>query len=111
MQLSPRPYARALAREHEQRRMLRMILGLGRKHTIVEICTDNLDVDSDVDVAYYAIPEMKQSEVLETWTDWIKRVTHKVEDQLQNRKIESLIQQARVRKQNFAERALDHTAD
>ena len=63
--------------------MLQMILGSGRQRIIAETCADTVDVDSDADESRCIVPDMKNAEVLEPWTEWIKRVTHRVEDWLQ----------------------------
>ena len=86
-----------LIKEHEdrlqstQRKMLRMILGSGRQRIIAETCADSVDVDSDAHESLCIAPDMGNAEVLEPWTEWIKRVTHRAEDQLEKLNIQSWI--------------------
>ena len=70
-----------------QRRMLRMILGQGRRR--IERTREATnggqssgESDGDVEDA-----QDHEENVLEPWVDWIRRVTHNVEDNLQKLKI------------------------
>ena len=74
--------------QRTQRKMLRMILGAKRR-TIVN-------------------PESNNTVELETWVDWIKRVTHAVEDELSRMKIKNWVQQIRSRRWNYFGRVLTH---
>ena len=90
--------------------MFQKILGPGRQSIIADTCADTVDVDSDVDAALYIAP-VKKAEVLVPWTEWIKRDTHRVENQLQKFNIKkSWDQQAKSRMWNFARRLTEHVA-
>ena len=85
-----------------QRRMLRMILGQGRRRIQRARGDTNEgqnsgDSDDDVDDA-----QDHEEDVLEPWVDWIRRVTHNVEGSLQRLKIRTWNEQARKRKWRFA---------
>ena len=85
-----------------QRRMLRMILGQGRRRIestrgLTE--EDQKSGDSEGDCASIQDDE---GEMVEPWVDWIRRVTHNVESSLQRLKIRTWVEQARKRKWRYA---------
>ena len=85
-----------------QRRMLRMILGQGRRriertHEVANEDQSPDESDDDEEVA-----QDHEENALEPWVDWIRRVTHNVEDTLERLKIRTWNEQARKRKWRFA---------
>ena len=106
-----------LTKDHErafqrtQRIMLRMILGAGRRRQTPEPDTlsQEHDVDSDVDLAVNEQEsEDSDNEGLEPWVDWIRRVTHHIEQQACKLDIKSWVVQAREHKWDLAKRVSDH---
>ena len=85
-----------------QRRMLRAVLGQGRRRmqTAPETPDDRDDTDSE-DPLDAALEEDRRDE-LEPWLDWVKRVTHNVENSLQRLGIKTWVEQARKRKWKWA---------
>ena len=83
-----------------QRRMLRAILGQGRRkiQEQIERATPAESEEEGTDV----IPEQDSRDMLEPWIEWIKRVTHNVESSLKQFKIRTWVEQARKRKWKFA---------
>ena len=81
-----------------QRRMLRAILGQGRRR--MERTSEPMDDDHEEDD--FAIEQNVEENVLEPWVDWIRRVTHAAEANLQKLKIRAWTEQARKRKWRFA---------
>ena len=94
-----------------QRRMLRMILGQGRRriqrasHSVNDAQESE---DSEDDLA--DAPD-EPEDVLEPWIDWIRRVTHNAEQNLQRLKICTWIEQARKRKWRFAADLFSNSGD
>jgi len=97
-----------------QRRMLRMILGSGRRlmatategssqHDADSQCSETLLNPPDVDTN-------SEGDHLEPWVDWIRRTTHAIEHHTDKLKMESWIKQVRRRKFEFAGR-LSHISD
>jgi len=86
-----------------QRRMLRMVLGSGRRRLVVETAaTSSHDVDSQCDEQVNG-ETTSDEDHLETWVDWLKRTTHYIEDHLAKLSIESWVHQARRRIWNWAQ--------
>ena len=101
------------ALQRTQRRMLRMILGHGRRRIPIETheneSAEGADVQSNAsDPAKPEEadenPEEDPQEDLEPWVDWIRRVTHHVEERLAYLRIRKWIEQARLRKWKWAEK-------
>ena len=82
-----------------QRKMLRSILGHGRRR----IANDAEDSGSEHEVSEPHVHEDRHDE-LEPWVDWIKRVTHSVENSLEKLKIKTWVEQARRRKWRWAQK-------
>ena len=86
-----------------QRRMLRAILGQGRRK--IERTTErthaeedgNSEEDGDNETA-----EEDDGDLLEPWVEWIQRVTHNMENNLKRLNIKIWVEQARKRKWKFA---------
>ena len=85
-----------------QRRMLRMVLGQGRRRTERTHEREEDDHKSDDSEGNSASIQEAEEDGLETWVDWIRRVTHSVENNLKKLKIKPWIEQARKRKWRFA---------
>ena len=88
-----------------QRRMLRTILGQGRRRiqgpterTSVHETADSEEEGGDLPCT----PEEDSRDELEPWAEWIQRVTHNVENSLRRLKIRTWVEQARKRKWKFA---------
>ena len=90
-----------------QRKMLRMILGRGRRR----IETQNHDEgtsgeDDDSNAVEEEIPETgdatNQEEELEPFVDWLRRVTHEAESRLERLQIKTWVESARTRKWRWA---------
>ena len=88
-----------------QRRMLRAILGQGRRRiqgaterTSVHETADSEEGEGDQSCA----PEEDSRDELEPWAEWIQRVTHNVENSLRRLRIRTWVEQARKRKWKFA---------
>ena len=94
-----------------QRKMLRLILGRGRRRVQAQ---NQDDESSGGDVQSNAsekdIPETQDSESeqneLEPWVDWIRRVTHEAEATLKRLNIKTWVEQARTRKWRWAANVL-----
>ena len=84
-----------------QRRMLRTILGQGRRMIQRSQQTASDDHRSE-DSAEDSATMHDDEDVLEPWVDWIRRVTHSVEYRMEKLKIKPWIEQARKRKWRFA---------
>ena len=85
-----------------QRRMLRMILEQGRRRTErrhERQQEHQKSEDSEGDSASF---QETEEDELETWVDWIRRVTHSVENSMKKLKIRPWIEQARKGKWKFA---------
>ena len=82
-----------------QRRMLRMILGQGRRR---KERRDEPPEDESWEETHDDTPEEDSRDDLEPWLDWIKRVTHSVESSLQKLRIKTWVEQARKRKWKWA---------
>jgi hypothetical protein len=83
-----------------QRRMLRAILGQSRRR-IQEQTERTTPAESEEEGAD-DVPEEDSRDELEPWVEWIKRVTHNVENNLKRLKIRTWVEQARKRKWKFA---------
>ena len=100
-----------------QRKMLRMILGRGRRRIEAQIQEDETsgeDVQSNL--AEEEIPQIAESvneeEEIEPFVDWIRRVTHEAESRLKRLEIKTWVESARARKWRWAARVLcTHGAD
>ena len=98
-----------------QRRMLRMILGSGRRRVapVVDEASSS-DVNRqcghpDVDNLVKEADDLEDG--LESWRDWIQRTTHQVEEHLDTLNIESWLHQARRRKWAWAARVVNLPED
>ena len=92
-----------------QRKMLRMILGHGRRRVqanTVEPESSGEDVQSNASntVKPEDEPSVEPVDELEPWVDWIKRVTYHMEGRLQNLKMRSWTEEARLRKWKWAQK-------
>lgn len=93
-----------------QRKMLRMILGRGRRRVETQIHDDETsgeDVHSSA--AEEEMPETQESvdeQEIEPFIDWIRRVTHEAESRLEGLKIKTWVETARVRKWRWAAKVL-----
>ena len=85
-----------------QRRMLRMILGHGRRRIQRAPEPTNSDNKSEDSEEEPTVIQDDDGDELEPWVDWIRRVTHNAENTLQKLKIRTWIEQARKRKWRFA---------
>ena len=85
-----------------QRRMLRMILGQGRRRNQGRSDPTNDNQKSEDSGDDFEEAADDPEDVLEPWIDWIRRVTHNAEENLQRLKIRTWIEQARKRKWRFA---------
>ena len=85
-----------------QRRMLRMILGHGRRRIQRAPEPTNSDNKSEDSEEESAVIQDDDGDELEPWVDWIRRVTHNAENTLQKLKIRTWIEQARTKKWRFA---------
>ena len=94
-----------------QRKMLRLILG--RRRRIVEAqnqdgTSSGGDVQSNTsEKDLPGTPDSEDEHVeLESWVDWIRRVTHDAEATLKQLKIKTWVEQARTRKWRWASNVL-----
>ena len=85
-----------------QRRMLRMILGHGRRRTHRAQELGNGDNTSEDSQGESPATQNDDGDELEPWVEWIRRVTHNVENTMQKLKIRTWIEQARKRKWRYA---------
>ena len=97
-----------------QRKMLRMILGVSRRRQLVvqQGSEQEFDVDSDVELNVDEHLEQDSDEdgqVLEPWVDWIRRVTHQVEQQTQKLNIQNWVVRARSNKWDLAGKVCHHS--
>ena len=88
--------------------MLRMMLGQGRRVTRtsrVEQDSSGEDVQSNASntVKPEDEPPEDPRDDLEPWVDWIKRVTHHVEERVKKLVMRSWIEEARLRKWKWAQ--------
>ena len=86
-----------------QRRMLRAILGQGRRR--IQVQTEQTTTQGTADSEEEEVedpPEEDSRDELEPWVEWIKRVTHNVESSLKRLKIKTWVEQAKKRKWRFA---------
>ena len=100
-----------------QRRMLRMILGAGRRQQqpANEQSEDTCGVSSD-DVAsnVEASPpteSMDEEDGLEPWSEWIHRVTHRIEDLASKINIQNWVLKTRILKWRLASRVANKSPD
>ena len=86
-----------------QRRMLRMVLGQGRRRTqrTVLAAADHDNAESE-ETEDDNPPEDDSRDHLEPWVEWIKRVTNNVEESLKRLNIRTWVEQAKKRKWKFA---------
>ena len=82
--------------------MLRMVLGQERRRIMRTRQTQGDDYRSEDSEDDSTSVQEAEEDGLETWVDWIRRVTHSVENSLKTLKIRSWIEQARKRKWRFA---------
>ena len=93
--------------QRTQRRMLRLMLGQGRRR-LEPLHHDAASSGSDVqsNTSKNGQPDdnldEKLEDNLEPWVDWIKRVTHSVEASLKRLKIKNWVEQAREKKWKWA---------
>ena len=80
--------------------MLRAILEHGRRRIQREV--EPPDDDHASEQSAEDLPSTQVEDELEPWVDWIRRVTHNVENSLQRLRIRTWIKQARQRKWRFA---------
>ena len=97
------------ALKRTQRKMLRMILGHGRRRAqpnAAEPESSGEDVQSNASntVKPEADPPEDPRDELEPWVDWIKRVTHDVEERLKQPGMRSWTEEARLRKWKWAQK-------
>lgn len=115
--------------QRTQRRMLRMILGSGRRrqnlntsvqdndeHDTANEPADDPDLDCDVDsnvgeLLENQLEDISEEDALEPWADWIKRVTHRVEEQVRKLNLQSWVVKARAAKWKWAFRVANHDAN
>jgi len=117
-----------LTKQHEhilqrtQRRMLRMVLGAGRRrhqgnpqdtnHDRSDDTDDDDDVNSIVEnISEAQVEPMEDEEVLEPWAEWIRRTTHKVEELARKVNVQSWVVMARGAKWKLARRIVNQHAD
>ena len=91
-----------------QRKMLRMVLGQGRRHVQYgTVHPDSSDEDVQSNTSNTVQPEDEPPEDprdnLEPWVEWIKRVTHDVEARIKRLGIRNWIEEARLRKWKWAQ--------
>ena len=92
------------ALKRSQRKMLRMILGHGRRRiataTAAEPDSSGEDVQSNASNSVKPVDEPAEDprDELEPWVDWIKRITRNVEERLKQLEMRTWIQEARLRK-------------
>jgi hypothetical protein len=96
------------ALKRTQRKMLRMMLGHGRR--VIRTSTiepDSSGEDLQSNASNTVKPEDEPPEDprddLEPWVEWIKRVTHNVEERVRQLGIKSWIEEARLRKWKWAQ--------
>ena len=86
-----------------QRRMLRAILGQGRRRIQRPTERENVDETADSEEGGGDDPPEEDSrDEVEPWVEWIQRVTHSVENNLKRLNIRTWVEQARKRKWRFA---------
>ena len=95
------------ALKRTQRKMLRMVLGHGRRliqASIVEPDSSGEDVQSNASNTVQPEDEPLEDprDNLEPWVEWIKRVTHHVEERIKRLGIRSWTEEARLRKWKWA---------
>ena len=86
-----------------QRRMLRAILGQGRRR--IQVQTEQTTTQGTADSEEEEVedpPEEDSRDELEPWVEWIKRVTHNVESSLKRLKIKTWVEKTKKRKWRFA---------
>ncbi len=88
-----------------QRRMLRIILGQGRRRlrlSTLDATSSGSDVQSNLSKDEEQPHDVLAESHIEPWVDWIKRVTRSVEASMQRLKLKSWVEQARMRKWKWA---------
>eukprot|EP00973_Karenia_brevis_P074997 10421148-Karenia_brevis.AAC.1 len=82
--------------------MLRIVLGSGRRKQQANSSTSNSSTTSGADVASNgasssldSTSESSSEEQIETWTEWLQRATHQVEEQLSKIGIDSWVTKCR----------------
>ena len=100
-----------------QRKMLRMILGRGRRRIGTQTQDDETSGEGvQSNAAEEEISEIQETvndqEELEPFIDWIRRVTHEAESRLEALNLKTWVESARARKWRWASRILcTHGAD
>ena len=98
-----------------QRKMLRIILGRGRRRIEPQTHDDETsgeDVQSSA--AEEEMPEAQESvdeQEMEPFVDWIRRVIHEAESRLEGLKIKTWVEAARTRKWHWAAKVLCSQGD
>ena len=94
--------------QRTQRRMLRIVLGQGRRH-VQPSTQDSASSGSDVQsitpndgASQGEDSDDNADDQLEPWVDWIRRVTHSVEASLRRLHIKSWVEQVRAKKWKWA---------
>ena len=88
--------------------MLRMILGHGRRRiatmSVVEPDSSGEDVQSNASNTIKPDDEPAEDprDELEPWVDWIRRITHHVEERLKQLEMRTWVEEARLRKRKWA---------
>ena len=119
-----------MAKEHSrtlqatQRRMLRMVLGAGRRRqqrdfervptaTGDEVADDESDHDVDSNATVLSAEQILTSvdDAIEPWVEWIRRTTHKIEELARSVKVESWVVRARSAKWRLAHRVANQHPD
>ena len=96
------------ALKRTQRKMLRMVLGHGRRLVqtgTVDPDSSGEDVQSNVSNTVHPEDEPPEDprDNLEPWVDWIKRVTHDVEERIKQLGMRNWTEEARLRKWKWAQ--------
>ena len=100
-----------------QRRMLRKILGQGRRRVqrAEGTINDTETAESEEAEAEGGADDGREEEddrdELEPWVDWIKRVTHNAESSLEKLRIKTWVEQARRRKWKWAAKLLSEPGE
>ena len=90
-----------------------MVLGSKRRPLLSEKVVDAVDFDSDAekeDPEQFLSENLRRSEELEPWVEWIKRATHDVEEKCKNLDITSWVDKARGLKRSLAQRIISQEA-
>ena len=93
--------------------MLRILLAPGRRiamHKGHSVTTGSSEVSAEK-LSTNDVHELEEPEMLEPWADWVRRVTHQIENQMKRLQIKSWVCQARARKWKYAGRVASHASD